>query len=267
MCADVQGWLSPMIFNPTDLTANTFIVGKWQATKVPTNIQSVNYYDGSNDTLQSYKDTSNNTLLWINKFGDIGGRYSNFTTINSTYGNHGQINTNYIYAASGSGTMNLVSGTTGALSLNMNGDIKYKNNAGTGFYWIDPNGPAIYHNMDVQFQSVALGYANDFTISNSTGRVTSYYGMAINSPTTTVNGSTSGTCLFNQTMMGNGKEVWIQLVNLVGTATYTFPVGFTYTPTVGADGVLQALVTSIGTTSVTITGTGQSGLIKISSFQ
>lgn len=87
-------------------------------------------------------------------------------------------------------------------------------------------------------------------------------------PQSTVSGSTSGTAVFSQPFQGSsyGKVV-IYLSALLGTASYTFPTAFTFTPVVlTTSGVSSAVVTSISTTAVTVTGTTTTGFIIIEGF-
>ena len=80
---------------------------------------------------------------------------------------------------------------------------------------------------------------------------------------TTISGSTSGSGIFVMPHQGAAyRMVMMRSASLNGTATWTFPTAFTYTPSVTfTDSGLS--VTSISTTSVTITGTGTTGIVKI----
>ena len=83
---------------------------------------------------------------------------------------------------------------------------------------------------------------------------------------TTLNCSSSGTAVFAQPFSGPGySSISIQSVACSGTASYTYPTVFTYTPS--ASGAKSAFATSISTTAVTVTGDGTSGFLKLEALQ
>jgi hypothetical protein len=78
--------------------------------------------------------------------------------------------------------------------------------------------------------------------------------------------STSGTAFFAQPFSGPGySSISIQSVACSGTASYTYPSAFTYTPS--ASGAKSAFATTISTTAVTVTGDGTSGFLKLEALQ
>jgi hypothetical protein len=86
------------------------------------------------------------------------------------------------------------------------------------------------------------------------------------SPHTTVNCSISGTAIFAQAFsVPDYSAISIQSVACHGTASYTYPVAFTYTPS--ASGALSAIAPTISTTAVTVTGTGSSGFLTLEALQ
>jgi hypothetical protein len=88
----------------------------------------------------------------------------------------------------------------------------------------------------------------------------------LRSPYTTVKCSKRGTAIFAQLFAGpNYKAIFIHSVSCSGTASYTYPIAFTYTPS--ADGAKSAFATTISTTAVTITGDGTSGFLKLEALQ
>jgi len=92
--------------------------------------------------------------------------------------------------------------------------------------------------------------------------------LALNTPNTGVSGSVSGTAFFNQCLNGSAHmKVVIYAQALNGTASFTFPTPFSFTPQImTTDGPAAGVVTSLSTTAVTITGAPTTGFIFLEGF-
>lgn len=87
-------------------------------------------------------------------------------------------------------------------------------------------------------------------------------------PQTTVSCSTSGSAIFSQPMQGTSdKRVLIHLSACIGTASYTYPVAYTNTPSCYASSALAcSLLTSTSGTAVTVTGATSTGSIFLEDY-
>jgi len=104
--------------------------------------------------------------------------------------------------------------------------------------------------------------------NTSIRQVKTYGSFATEKSKTTVNGSTSGSAQFVMPFDGGSyKKVIIYCNALNGTASWTFPKAFTYTPVVlQTNGLPTTIVTTLTTTSVTVTGANSTGFLIIEGF-
>jgi len=92
--------------------------------------------------------------------------------------------------------------------------------------------------------------------------------VAIDATKTVVNASTSGSVTYSQPLSGTSwKTVVIHCTAALGTASYTYPVAFTNTPSIIATSTLAAgIVTTLTTTSVTVTGATSTGDLLLTGY-
>ena len=132
------------------------------------------------------------------------------------------------------------------------------------------SGTAANYDLVVNRTETALGSGIQRLFSGQVGG-TEKFGVdnkgnvSIASNPTTVNGSIAGSAIFSQPFQGSAfKKVMIYCNALNGTASYTFPTAFTYTPVaLSTNGLSTALVTTLNTTTCTVTGTTSTGIITI----
>lgn len=117
-------------------------------------------------------------------------------------------------------------------------------------------------------QVTTMSGINNGSTLNQNGTLNANQAVAVNLTPTTVSGSTSGSAQFTQPERGTAfQKVIIYLNALVGTASYTYANSFAHTPMViidsGASPVPAAVVTSLSTSAVTVTGAAQTGFITL----
>ena len=116
------------------------------------------------------------------------------------------------------------------------------------------------YNAGMVVVGTASSGTNPFQVNS--GAASFAYGIYNNAPVSTISGSTSGSAIFCEKEMGSGgKEVDIYFANLNGTASFTFPVPFSYTPGFFPGSTLSSTnLSSVSTTSITVVGTGGTGV-------
>jgi hypothetical protein len=85
---------------------------------------------------------------------------------------------------------------------------------------------------------------------------------------TTVSCSTSGSAIFSEPEQGTSdKKVLIHMSSCLGTASYTYPVAFTNTPSIYAsNNVAASIATSLSGTAVTVTGATTTGSLILEDY-
>ena len=98
------------------------------------------------------------------------------------------------------------------------------------------------------------------------GNINVYGGINSLAAQTVVNGSVAGTATFSQPNQGMSyKKVIIYCAALNGTASYTFPTAFVYTPQI-LSAALGAIPTTLSNTAVTLTGAVTTGFIELTGY-
>jgi hypothetical protein len=130
-------------------------------------------------------------------------------------------------------------------------------------------GDIIYGGASGAATRLAAGTAGQVLQTNGTASAPTWVNPSSGgSGQTTVSGSVSGSAVFSQPFQGAYyKKIIILLESLSGTASYTFPTGFTATPDffIGAS-ASGATVTAISTSAVTISGAPSSGVIVLEGY-
>ena len=89
----------------------------------------------------------------------------------------------------------------------------------------------------------------------------------VNQTQTTVNGSTSGNMVCSMPFRtGSYKKVIIRVGALNGTATYTYPVAFSFNPVALSNSGSGVSGLSISTTSITVTGTTSTAILILEGY-
>lgn len=173
----------------------------------------------------------------------------------------GGIGTSTTGANGGTFTTNAGAGGVGSATGGTGGNLIV--NAGLGGNSGSPGAGGF-----IQFQTGATTSLTESMRILNSGIVNFDFGISSNVAQTTVNGSTSGNCVFSEPFTGTAfKKVMIYCSSLVGTSTYTFPTAFVHAPvTLTTSGPAGSVVTSISTTAVTITGATTTGNIILEGY-
>lgn len=166
-------------------------------------------------------------------------------------------------AGANGGTTTITSGAGGLGSSTGGNGGNLVLNAGVGGNSTSP-GTGGY----IQFMTAANQSTTEAMRILNSGTVNFDFGIASNITQSTVNGSTSGNCVFSEPFTGTAyKKVMVYCSALVGTATYNFPVSFTHAPVVlTTSGPAASVVTTVTSSSVTITGATTSGNIILEGY-
>jgi hypothetical protein len=163
-------------------------------------------------------------------------------------------------------------GTPGSLLLEdnlTNKVIEITQTSKLGFYGATPVSQ-INGSTDVLAGLVLQGLraaSNNPSLDIGTGTIAA---GVINSSATksTVNCSGSGSVVYSQPLQGQSyKKVVIYCNAALGTASYTFPTAFTNTPVIlTTSGLAAALVTTLNTTTVIVTGATSTGFLFLEGY-
>lgn len=162
----------------------------------------------------------------------------------------------------GNNTLTTTYGLTVHNSTGTSNTLMVRDDARVGIGTSTPAG-----RVNIQGAGTTTGIA--FAVDNNTPTrlltVTDNGNFYLEPTQTSVNNSVSGTTKFAQPQCGGTyKVVIVTTAAATGTASYTFPVPFVITPSVVSSNLLlAAVVTSLSTTAVTITGAASTGSLML----
>lgn len=198
-------------------------------------------------------------VLWTRTGGPTGG---GVVSLQGLIGNLNLISEDGSIAvsiAAGGNSINLESVASGVVSLNsLHGSVVLTSTSGT--VSINPSG----ENIDLE---VSGGPFLSLAGGTLTGTLVVQSPIDPESTQTSVAGSSAGHAIFSQPFSGTSyKRVVIYLNGLTGTASYTFPTAFVFTPQIISTS-LAADVITLSTSAVTVTGvSADAGFIELSGY-